>query len=58
MSELLEKVVGHIEGSLSKPICKLDAELDCRSDVVRVAEVSVASTRSLYETDLGIVRVG
>jgi 5'-nucleotidase len=45
VSELLEKVVGHIEGSLSKPICKLDAELDCRSDVVRVAEVSLVSTR-------------
>ena len=39
LTELLQKVLGHIEGSLSKPVCRLGAELDCRSEFVRIAEV-------------------
>lgn len=40
VSAILDQVVGHITGSLSRPVCKLDAELDCRSVVVRMGEVS------------------
>lgn len=35
---LLKTLVGHIEESLSRPVCKLDAVLDCHSDVVRIGE--------------------
>lgn len=40
----MDKLVGHIEESLSKPVCKLDAILDCRSEIARIAEVSFIST--------------
>ncbi|PVF93825.1 Metallo-dependent phosphatase [Serendipita vermifera] len=38
VSELLDKLVGDIEESLNKPVCKLDTELNCKSDVVRIGE--------------------
>ncbi|KAG8830103.1 hypothetical protein FRC17_005394 [Serendipita sp. 399] len=33
VADVVKGVTGHIEGSLSKAVCKLDAVLDCRSSV-------------------------
>ncbi|KAG8826388.1 hypothetical protein FRC17_008269 [Serendipita sp. 399] len=38
VAHVVKGVTSHIEGSLSKAVCKLDAVLDCRSSVVRLGE--------------------
>jgi hypothetical protein len=41
ISALVKDLVSNIEESLSKPVCTLDVVLDCRSEVVRMAEVII-----------------
>ncbi|KAG8775204.1 hypothetical protein FRC20_003365, partial [Serendipita sp. 405] len=38
VAKIVKEVAGRIEDSLSKAVCKLDAVLDCRSNIVRMAE--------------------
>jgi hypothetical protein len=40
IAKLLEKLLSSVSTALKAPVCKTDVEIDCRSSVVRIGEVS------------------